>query len=290
MKQSDKYSIKNLKKDFPNEEACLTHLFRSLHSIECSCGGKFRLLEKRKQFQCSKCRYQIAPMKGTIFQKSSTPLTSWFHAIWIFSNAKSGISAKEMERQLGVTYKTAWRILSLIRKSLKQNSRPLKGEVEMDEGYFGGRKSGGKNNEKLGEAMKAKAVVVGAVERGGNIKAEMTPNATSATITKFVEENIERFGTKLYTDRSNRYNNVAQRYERLSVDHGRGIYVQGQIHVNHVESFWSHVKRSIKGSFKGVSKQHLQSYLDAFVFHYNNRGTDKDRFDALIGRVVRLVE
>lgn len=107
-----KYGLKHLRKDFPNDKACLQFAFDALHSRECSCGGQYALRLERKQFQCSKCRFAISPLANTIFEKSSTPLTLWWHALWVFSNAKSGISAKELERQLAVTYKTAWRILS----------------------------------------------------------------------------------------------------------------------------------------------------------------------------------
>ena len=148
MARIDKYSLQDFKRDFPTDESCLDLLFSTLHSKECSCGGTYSLIKGRKQYQCSKCRYQIAPASDTIFHKSDTPLTLWFHAIWIFSNAKSGISAKEMERQLGVTYKCAWRILSQIRKALKQDNDKLKGIVETDTGFIGGRYDAGKNNEK----------------------------------------------------------------------------------------------------------------------------------------------
>ena len=289
MKKEDRYSIKNLKKDFPTDEACLNYLFDKLHSRDCSCGGKYAKLSGRLQFQCSKCRFQIAPMSGTIFEKSTTPLTSWFHAVFIFSNAKSGISAKEMERQLGVTYKTAWRILHLIRTSLKQNTRKLRGGVETDQAWFGGVKKAGENNKYLSESMKAKSVVMGAVERGGEVRAKIAPDATASTIGEFLKDNVETENTTLYSDASNRYELVAKGYERLTVYHNLHQYAIGNIHINHMESFWSHVKRSIKGSYKVISKQHLQAYLDAFAFHYNNRYNDKDRFDALLGRVVRTV-
>lgn len=293
MAQTDKYSIRNLKVDFPNDDACLEYLFDTLHSRKCSCGGVYSRLKaknNRKQFQCSKCRFQIAPMSGTIFEKSSTPLTLWFHAVFIFSNAKSGISAKEMERQLGVTYKTAWRFLNLIRNSLKQKTTRLKGDVEMDEGYFGGKGYGGKkNNEQLGEAMAKKSVVIAAAERGGTMKAEVTPNATAKTIGEFLDKNVNPDDTRLITDDSNRYMNVALGYDRYVVRHGHGEYVRGDIHVNHIETFWSHLKRSIKGTHKVISKKHLQAYLDGFVFHYNNRHSDKERFGTLLALLVKPV-
>lgn len=147
MAKANKYSVQDLHNDFPNDEACLDFIFKALHSEKCSCGGTYKKVAKRKKYQCSKCRFQIAPMAGTIFEKSSTQLSLWFHAIWIFSNAKSGISGKELERQLGVTYKTAWRILKHIREALGQPKRKLTGEVEMDEAYFGGKRSAGINNQ-----------------------------------------------------------------------------------------------------------------------------------------------
>lgn len=187
MTKETKYGVNSFRHDFPNEAACLQFIFDSQHSQKCSCGGQYRLIDGRRQFQCSKCRYQIAPTANTIFHKSSTPLTLWFHAIHVFSNAKSGISAKQMERDLEVTYKTAWRILRLIRQALKQGDDKLRGDV----------------------------------------------------------------------------------------------------HVNSVERFWSHVKNSIKGTHKVISKQYLQSYLDGFVFHYNNRHNDRDRFSSLIYTLLR---
>lgn len=282
MKQQDRYSIKDLHTEFPNDDACLEYLFDSLHTRECSCGGKYSRLKGRKQFQCSVCRFQIAPMVNTIFQKTSTSLTLWFHAIFIFSNAKSGISAKEMERQLGVTYKTAWRILRLIRESLTQNNTKLKGEVEMDEAFMGGVQDGGKYNSKQGQALAEHSRVIGAVERGGILRAKHVSDLTANTIGSFIEQNIDKKNTRLLTDSSNRYGNATRDMKREYVNHSREQYTLRDIHVNHIESFWSHIKRSIKGTHKVISKKYLQTYLDGFVFHYNNRHSDRQRFDALL--------
>lgn len=283
MAREDKYSIQNLKADFPNDDACLEYLFTTLHSKACSCGGRYNRVKGRLKFQCSKCRFQIAPMAGTIFEKTSTPLTLWFHAIFVFSNAKSGISSKELERQLGVTYKTAWRILKLIRQSLAQGNYKLRGDVEMDEAYMGGRGEGGKLNKNQSKVMRNKAKVIGAVERGGDMRAQVVPALQAEVIQDFIEENIDRENTRLLTDRSNRYGSG---YQRQTVDHSKKQYVLGDVHVNNIESFWAHVKRSIKGTHKVISKKHLQSYLDVFVFHYNNRGSDKLRFEVLLSLLV----
>ncbi len=286
MAKETKYSIRNLKADFPTDEACLEFIFNTLHSSKCSCGGEYKPVKGRKQYQCGKCRYQIAPASNTIFHKSDTPLTSWFHAIWIFSNAKSGISAKEIERQLGVTYKCAWRILSLIRKSLKQSDTKLRGDVEIDTGYFGGKGYAGKNNERLGEVMARKSVVTIAVERGGRIKAEIVQDASAYSMTDFVARNIEPRATTIMTDSSKVYLRSDKTHDRVAVDHHKGEYVRGDIHINTIETFFAHLKRSIKGTYKVISKQHLQSYLDAFVFHYNNRYNDNQRFSSLMGALL----
>ena len=288
--KNQRYSIKNLKTDFPNDEVCLEYLFDTLHSRKCSCGGKYSRLrgkEDRKKFQCSKCRFQIAPMKHTIFEKSTTPLTLWFHAIFIFSNAKSGISAKEMERQLGVTYKTAWRILKLIREALAQDDDKLGGDVEMDEGYLGGKGDGGKYNKNYKKVMKNKSKVIAAVQRGGNMKAKHVTDLCAMNIWQFLDDYIKNENTRLITDKSNRYDIAAGGYNRESVNHSKKEYVRGDIHTNNVEWFWGHVKKSIKGTYKVVSKKYLQTYLDAFVFHYNNRYSDRARFETLLSAVVQ---
>lgn len=285
MKREQRYGTRSLEKDFPNEAACLAFLFDTQHTRECSCGGSYKPVKGRKQYQCSKCRFQIAPTAGTIFHKSDTPLTLWFKAILAFSNAKSGLSAKELERELEVTYKTAWRMLTLIRKALKQGTDKLSGDVEMDSAMFGGRYPSGTYNKYQKQALAAKSVAMGAVERGGSVRALLVPNETAKTHGAFLEANVDT-GARLLTDNTNRLEKVAAAYDRHAVTHSRGEYVRGDVYTNTIEGFWAHVKRSIRGTHKAVSKQHLQSYLDGFVFHYNNRHSDRERFATLLGNVL----
>ncbi len=287
MAKDMKYSIRDLKREFPTDEVCTEFLFDALHTRECSCGGKYALIKGRRQLQCSKCRFQIAPTAGTIFHKSPTPLTLWFHAIFVFSNAKSGISAKELERQLGVTYKCAWRMLSLIRKALAQGDDKLSGDVETDSAFFGGRFKSGKNNERQKEAVAAKSLVMGAVERGGDLRVKVVHDMTAKTHGDFLSQNVEMEGTRLMTDSTNRLDKVALGYNRHAVDHHKGEYVRGDVYINTIEGFWGHVKRSITGTHKVISKKHLQSYLDGFVFLYNNRHNDNERFGLLLGTLLR---
>lgn len=284
--KNTKYGVRELQRDFGTEEACLDFLFDALHSRDCSCGGKYKRIKGRRQYQCSKCRAQIAPAAGTIFHKSDTPLPVWFHAIWVFSNAKSGVSAKQIERELNVTYKTAWRILMLIRKALPQSKDFLDGDVEVDEMYVGGRLPGGYQNRNKGKTMVNKSVVIGAVQRKGTTRAKVSPNAKAYTIGRFLDENINPITSRILTDNSNRYNTVARGYDRFSVNHSEKEYARGDVHTNTIEAFWGHFKRSIAGVNKTISKKYLPFYLDGFVWHANNRHNDSARFSSLLGALL----
>jgi transposase-like protein len=178
-------------------------------------------------------------------------------------------------------------MLSLIRKTLKQFNEQLKGDVESDGAHFGGRKKAGKDNKYLHDAMQAKSAVLGAVERGGRVRATVVPNMGKSVITDFVRHNIKSSGTRLLTDNARILRSLEKTYDRHSVDHHKGEYVRGDVHINSMENFWSHAKRSIRGTYKVISKKYVQSYLDAFVFHYNNRHNDRKRFETLL-RIVLL--
>lgn len=286
MAKPDKYGLRDLQRDFGTDDACLEFLFDALHSRTCSCGGSYRRISGRRQYQCSKCRYQIAPTAGTIFHKSDTPLSLWFYAIYLFSNAKSGLSAKQLERDLNVTYKTAYRILQLVRKALGAPAGFLSGDVEVDETYFGGRFRSGPNNREHHEALRRKSVIVGAVQRRGQLKAVVSPDARAKTLGAFLDASVDPISSRLLTDTSSRYLRVAKRYHRESVNHSKREYVRGDVHTNTIESFWGHLKRSLRGVHKSVSREKLPLYVDGFVFHYNNRHSDSQRFAALLGAVL----
>ncbi len=272
MKKTDRYSLKELRKDFPDEDACLAFVFDATHSRECSCGGSYRPVSGRRKFQCSKCRYQIAPCAGTSFHKSDTPLSVWFHALFVFSCARSGLSAKELERQIGTTYKTAYRILRTFRQALAQDGPPLSGTVETDTGFFGGFRS-------------PKAVVQAARQRGGRMRAGVIERASAFDMFQFLRGAVRK-GSSLMTDGAKAHLQFQGDYAVRSVRHKGDGFVLGDVHVNGVESFFSHVKRSIRGTFKAVSAKRLQEYLDSFVFHYDNRHSDRKRFEILCRRIL----
>ncbi len=169
MKREMRYTIKQFQADFPNDDVCLDTVFenRYSHVKDCpKCGvvnTKFYRVKGRKCYACMHCGYQLHPLTHTIFHKSETPLTSWFYTIYLFSVSKNGVSAKEIERHLGVTYKTAHRMARQIRKLMADGGDPLTGEVEIDETYIGGRR-------KLAHKFDNKSVVFGMVERNGSGK------------------------------------------------------------------------------------------------------------------------
>jgi len=275
-----RFGIRSLRKKFPSEDACLAYLFKRRHGVKCSCGGRYKRIPLRKQYQCGGCRHQIAPTAGTIFEKSKVPLSLWFHCLMVFSNAKSGISAKVIERDLEITYKCAWRMLTLVRGALRQSEETLYGDVEVDTGYIGGK-------ARLERRMHNKSTVFAAKQRKGSMRVEVTKDGSARAHKNFIWKNVSTKQTRLLTDSANHFLKVAAPYKREAVNHNKKEYVRGDAHVNSAENFWSHVKGSIRGTHKKVSKKYLQSYLDSFVFHANNRGSDKERFFALLDTILR---
>ncbi|OGG72663.1 hypothetical protein A3A38_00295 [Candidatus Kaiserbacteria bacterium RIFCSPLOWO2_01_FULL_53_17] len=284
---SERFGVRSLRRRFPSDDACLEYLFRKRHGKYCSCGGTFKRVKGRKQYHCSRCSFQVAPLAGTIFEKSKVPLTMWFHVFMMFSNAKSGLAAKTIQRDLEITYKCAWRMAKLIRGSLKQSEEPLKGEVELDLAYFGGRGVAGKNNEHLSDVFRAKTKVLAAIERKGQMRARVVTSVSARNHKNFLWQNVSTKDTKLMTDKTLHLDRVARPYERHSVHHKKREFVRGRVHTQTVDWFWSNTKGSLRGTHKSVSPKYLQSYLDGFVFHYNNAGNDRARFFSLLDTILQ---
>lgn len=270
-----KYTIKDLKQDFPNDDVCLDYIFAKKYP---EVKGYHRV-RNRKCYSHQSTKHQIHPLKDTIFEKSTTPLTLWFHAIFLFASSKNGVSAKELQRQLGVTYKCAWRMAHQIRSLMEQGGDPLTGVVEVDETYVGGRRKG-----MAGRGAKGKTSIVGLVERGGDVKAYKTENVNATTLTGLVYDNVSR-EAKVMTDDFGGYNYIQHHNEHKTIAHGRKQYVQGNVHTNTIEGFWSQFKRSVRGTYVHVSKQHIQSYINEFAFRYNLRASEAPIFEVLIARI-----
>lgn len=266
-------TITQFNERFPDDNACLAEVFQNRYgSLEAclNCGvvkPSFYKIKNRKCYECKDCGYQLHPLAGTIFHKSSTPLKQWFYAIYLFSKSKNGVSAKELERQLGVTYKTAWRMAKQIRLLFDIDNGKLNGTVEMDETYIGGRR-------KLAQKYDNKTPIVGAVEREGKIVAKVTQDASSTTLQRLLRSHVE-IGSTLYTDEWRGYTRAARLgYDHNTVTHSANDYANGSVHTNTIEGFWGQLKGSIRGTYHFVSPKYLQSYLNEFAYRYNHRTSD----------------
>lgn len=267
-----KYTIKDLQKDFPNDDVCLDYIMAVKYP-----DFKGYRVTGRKSY-ANALGEHINPLVGTIFEKSKTPLTSWFHAIFLFSTSKNGVSAKELQRQLGVTYKCAWRMAHNIRKLMEQDNDLLTGTVEVDETYFGKK---GKHADKF----KNKSALMGMVEREGTVRAKQIPNRESHIVLNQVRENVSK-DAQVMSDEYSAYKKLPKLgYNSQRVKHGKKHYVRANVHTNTIEGFWGQVKRSIRGTYHFVSSKHLQSYVDEFAFRYNLRASKTPIFEVLLSRI-----
>lgn len=278
------FTVQDFFKRFPDDDTCLEHLFHIRHGAKpvCpKCGeiGQFRKLSKLPAYTCN-CGHHIHPMVGTPFERSHTPLQKWFYAMYLFTTTRHGVPAKELQRQLGVTYKTAWRMGHEIRKymALIDGDDPLDGHVEADETMIGGRRKGGKR----GRGAPGKTTVFGMVERGGNVITRVVPNVRRKTLEAHMLENIKT-GATVSTDELQSYANIARHgYEHGTVNHSADQWVDGIHHVNSIEGVWSHIKRSIRGTHIHVSAKHLPKYLGEFEYRFNMRHRPEMMFAQLL--------
>lgn len=274
-----KYTIKNFQRDFSSDDVCLDYLFaqRFGHLEDFK---KYYRVTKRKCYAHSVTGEQIHPLAGTIFHKSSTKLTDWFFAIFLFSQSKNGVSAKELQRHLGVTYKTAWRMAFHIRKLMEQGGGLLKGVVEADETYYGA------NTKKhiKGRGSENKTPIFGVVEREGSVVALAVPNVKASTVMPLIRENVQ-IGANLMTDEYPIYNRAGKEFNHQRINHGRKEYVRGDVHTNTIEGFWSQLKRSIDGTFHFVSPKYLQAYVNEFAWRYNHRSSEVHPFGILLSKI-----
>lgn len=279
------YSLMEFMRSFPDDAACLEWLWITRcapdgkHAYCTKCGTtrefrRYQTAQQRQSWSCLHCSHKMHPTAGTIFHKSSTSLHLWFYAMYLMASTRYGISAKQLERELGVTYKTAWRMFHLIRNEvMAQCDETLSGTVEMDETYVGGKRRTGKTG-RPGEGDRTKTPVFGMVAREGKVVAMTVPNVQRATVMPHVIKRVLPAST-VYTDEYAIYKTLPREgYEHDTVEHGAGVYVSGDVHTNTIEGFWSLVKRGISGTHHMVSAKHLQGYLNEYVWRYNNRDED----------------
>ena len=275
MKNKNEKSDMNLPKliaHFGTDEKCRARLTElrwrdGVTCPRCNCKSVSTIAE-RNQYDCNACRYQFSATSGTIFHDSHLPLSKWFLAIYIMTESKKGVSAKQMQRTLATTYRTAWHLCHRIRSAVRDaNAELLRGIVEVDETYVGGKTRG------MGRGYKGnKAIAIGAVQRGGKIRLQFIESATKATLHKFVTDNTAPETEAIYTDQLPAYIGIADKDTRHESDnHSKEEWVRGDVHTNGIESVWSLLKRSLVGAFHKVSMKHLDAYLDELEHRFNNR-------------------
>ena len=290
-----RYSLMEFEREFPDDAACLDWLFTYRYPDGAFCPTCQRVTKHHREkarpsYSCQFCGHRVHPMVGTIFEDSATSLKLWFYAMYLMASTRSGISAKQMERELGVTYKTAWRMANKIRSLLDQDGEgPLSGHVEVDETWVGGKPRAGqiKNKTERGKWMtERKTPVVGAVERGGQVRATVTASTRKETVVPFVRGRVLPAST-VYTDEWHAYKSLGrQGYTHRRINHSEKVYVSGDVHTQTIEGFWALLKGGLTGVYHGVSTKHLQQYVDEYVFRYHNRGANgRGMFDAFLNRI-----
>ena len=275
MINQDFNSILELIQAFPDQQSCIDHLealrwngnavspFDADSKVYNCKGNKYKCKETGKYFNVK---------TNTIFDNTKLPLQKWFLAIWLATSHKKGISSLQLGRDLNITQKSAWFMLSRIRQCFGLDNDKMEGEVEVDETYVGGREKNKHYDKKIKNASgaKGKAPVLGMVQRGGKVSAKRIDDTTMKTITNEIVK-IVKEGAKLYTDEYSSYSRMRRVYDHSVVKHSAGNYVKGRVHTNTIEGFWSLLKRGIFGIYHFTSKKHLQLYVDEFVFRYNSR-------------------
>ena len=266
-------TIIDLNRAFSTEEKCREYLCRARwpQGIACPrCQAKtISTLKAQGKFECSKCCYQFSATAGTIFHDSHLPLEKWFLATYLMCESRKGISANQLKRVLGTSYKTAWYLCHRIRAAMKEaNPLPLAGTVEVDETYVGG-----KIRRREGNARDNKTMVLGAISRGGEVRLKVEKRADARTLRKFVRDHTTKDPKTVYTDDWSGYN--ALKCDKCvthdSVNHSQEEWVRGNVHTNTIEGVFSLFKRSIVGAYHQVSAKHLDAYLDEFEFRFNRR-------------------
>jgi len=278
-------NIREFQKQFPDEDTCLKHLMRvrfgeRLICFKCLKEATYYRVKKRRSFECEHCGFQVYPTAGTPFESTRTPLQDWFYVMCLFCASRNGVAAKEVQRQLGVTYKTAWRMCNLIRRYVGyvDGDHPIGGPgktVEADKTFIGGYDPADRPDDK--------SVVLGMVERGGDVVTRHIIDRAAGSVTPPIARFVKP-GSRIATDEAKAFALLTERhgYEHETVDHSAKEYVRGDVHTNTLEAFRANVKRGIKGTYVWVSKKHLQTYLREFEYRRNLRHAPYLMFDCLL--------
>lgn len=286
MINQDFNSILELLKAFPDEQTCIDHLeqLRWNGNVVSPFDPTSKVYNcKGNKYKCKNTGKYFNVKTNTIFDNTKMELQKWFLAIWLVTSHKKGISSLQLGRDLNITQKSAWFMLSRIRRCFGLNDDDqLDNEVEADETFVGGKNKNRHANKKFRETREDKTPVLGMVERNGKLKAKKVENTTLETLSSEILKNVKE-SAKIYTDEYTSYSRLKRVYDHAVVKHSQHQYVNGRVHTNTIESFWALLKRGIFGIYHFTSKKHLQLYVDEFVFRYNSRtSSEAMRFNLLL--------
>jgi len=290
-----RFTITEFREMYPDNDACLDKIFqlrfKGLICPKCESDNTFTRVKNRRSYQCPNCGFQVYPTKDTVFEKTTTPLTYWFYAIFLQTTTRNGVAAKELERQLCICYKTALRMSHQI-KILMADKRmdKLTGIVQVDETYIGMRFQN-KHRKERAEMIEqgitkgdSKTGVIGFISDDNKIKFEVMDG--SKTFKDHVKENVSKNAT-LVTDGHLGYSGLNLHYIKHEViNHIENEFKRGQYHTNSIENCWSNLKRTIKGTHIHVSREHLQKYVDEVAFRMMHRDMQDQMFDTILKNVV----
>ncbi len=291
---NSKLSLRQFQRKYGTNDHCLEAVKKLRFPDEMECPkckqmSVFYPVTNRTSYACKLCGYHLYPLAGTIFEKSTTPLQYWFFAMYLMTQTRSGTSAKQLERMLGVTYKTAWRMFKQIRMLMTDEPSMLDGVVEIDETFVGGKGHNRATKPHFNEVPKE--VIMGIVKRKGQAYFKRIPNTGKWTLLQQIKDHVDPTA-HIMTDEYAAYMSLPKfGFTHDSVRHSASEYVSGIAHTNTVEGFWSIFKRGVYGVYRVVSKKYLQAYVDEYAFRYNHRN-EGWMFDTLLGKVaeVRLLK
>jgi transposase len=300
------YSMMEFMRMFPDDAACLDRLWRDrfapdghhAYCTRCARERKFHRTKTRAAYTCDSCGLHVHPMKGTIFERSSTSLHLWFYAMYLVASTRCGISAKQLERELGVTYKTAHKMMKKVRTELMNddNDEPLAGDVEIDETSWGGKPkrphgtspymslTGDRRRRRGTDRPPVKPTVLGMVERGGRIRFRVIASRHGAPLSRAVLANVNP-DSIIFTDDWASYKPLSGTFlDHRVINHSEGIYVRGDTYTNTIEGAFGNMKTGMRGVYKKVSPRYLQSYLDEYAWRHNAKRSGPALFEQLLER------
>jgi len=288
------YTLKDFQRQYSDDATCLEWLRNYLYPdgiycTKCEATTLHHRVKSRPSYSCDHCGHHVHPTAGTIFHKSPTPLTTWFYAIYLMAQTRCGISAKQIQRETGVTYKTAWRMFKQIRTMLdERESGQLGGGgkdgVEMDETYYGGQGKSYPGRASASDKF-AKSPIVGMVERKGRVRAFVAQDTKADTLVGLVREHIVP-RSLVFTDDYAPYDGLGVRgYQHHRIRHSEKVYVSGDTHTQTIDGFWSLIKNGLRGVYHSVGRHYLQSYLNEYSFRYNRRFDEQPMFLSFLQQV-----